>query len=193
VVKGSGQEVESAPNPARAARSEGQAAKPEAKLNMASSARQAKAATEQTSTTGSGASAGGGGKSEIFYRGMSNEEFSGLKRSGSLFPANGESFVTQDVSYIEGLAAKNPRLYQTIVGFEMAPGTRQALVSAGARAGGSLLEGPELGDLPSIQGKGSDVVHIKQERGRITYGLRPGSVDIFNERIISFSGIPFVP
>jgi hypothetical protein len=32
----------------------------------------------------------------------------------------------------------------------------------------------------------TDVVHIKAEGTAINYGLRPGSVDIFNSRILNF-------
>lgn len=32
----------------------------------------------------------------------------------------------------------------------------------------------------------TDAVHIKAELGAVTYGLRPGSVNIFNSRILGF-------
>ncbi len=43
-----------------------------------------------------------------------------------------------------------------------------------------------MGDMPSIEKGMTDVVHVKAELGAITYGLRPGSADIFNSRIAGF-------
>lgn len=134
----------------------------------------------------------GGGASQIFYRGMSNAELKGLESEGRL-SVRGESFVTQSRAYVEQLPARHPELYQNIVGFEMAPGTQEALVAAGARGPGLLLEEAGLGALPWIQRGMIDAVHIKAELGAITYGLRSGSADIFNSRIVSFSSERFVP
>ena len=123
------------------------------------------------------------GGTETFYRGMSNAEYEGLQNSGGLSP-QGESFVTQSLGFIQQLAARHPELYQTIIRFDMAPGTRDALLEAGARSKGNLLDEMGFGDMPAI-GKGMiDVVHIKAERGAVTYGLRQGSADIFNSRIL---------
>jgi hypothetical protein len=98
----------------------------------------------------------------------------------------GESFVTQDVGYVQQLAARWPNKYETIVKFDMQPGTRQALLDAGRRSAGRLFEEQGLADIPRI-GKGMpNVVHIKAEDESITYGLRPGSAHIFNSRIIRF-------
>ncbi len=79
--------------------------------------------------------------------------------------------------------------YDVIVGFETQAGTRQALIEAGARNVGQILP-PELMDLPELYRGMRGVVNIKLENGAITYGLRPDSANIFNERIISFSGVP---
>lgn len=115
-------------------------------------------------------------------------EFDSLSATGRLSP-RGESFVTQDLGYVQQLAARHPDLYETIVRFDMAPGTREALLSAGARSPGRLLEQAGLGHLPLIQKGMPDVVHIKGELGAINYGLRPGSADIFNCRITGFCGL----
>ncbi len=98
----------------------------------------------------------------------------------------GESFVTQELRYVQQLAARHPDLYERIVRFEMAPGTRQTLMDAGARSPGRALEEAGLGHLPLIQKGMSNVVHVKGELGAINYGLRSGSVDIFNSRILRF-------
>jgi len=123
------------------------------------------------------------GGTETFYRGMSNAEYQGVQNSGGLSP-RGESFVTQSLGYVQQLAARYPDLYQTIVRFDMAPGTVEALLAAGARGAGKLLDDSGLGNMQTI-GKGmADVVHVKAERGAVTYGLRSGSADIFNSRIL---------
>lgn len=98
----------------------------------------------------------------------------------------GESFVTQDLAFVEQLGARHPKLYEVTVRFEMQPGTKQALLAVGARSRGRLLTQEGLDTLPAI-GKGmTDVVHIKAEANAITYGLRPGSAAVFNSRIGKF-------
>lgn len=126
---------------------------------------------------------------ESFYRGMSNVELEGLRQTGAL-SVRGESFVTQNISYVQQLAARHPDLYESIVHFQMAPGTREALIEAGARSSGRLLEQQGLGSLPMIAKGMGDAVHIKAELGSVTYGLRPGSVHIFNSRIQTFGVVP---
>jgi RHS repeat-associated protein len=126
---------------------------------------------------------------EVFYRGMSNAEHDALKAAGGLAP-RGESFVTQRLTYVQQLAARHPELYEKIVQFEMQPGTRDALIAAGARSPGKALEEAGLGRLPLIERGMKDVVHVKGELGAVNYGLRSGSVDIFNDRIISHGVLP---
>lgn len=120
---------------------------------------------------------------------MSNAELDSLSATGRLTP-RGESFVTQDLGYVQQLAARHPDLYENIVRFDMAPGTRQALIDAGARSPGRLLEEAGLGHLPLIQKGMQNAVHIKGELGAINYGLRSGSAEIFNCRITGFCRIP---
>ena len=116
---------------------------------------------------------------------MSNAEYRGIQPSGGL-SVRGESFVTQSLGYVQHLAARHPDLYETIVRYEMAPGTRDALLEAGARGPGLLLEEMGFGNMPAIEKGMADAVHIKAEFRAVTYGLRPGSVDIFNSRILGF-------
>jgi hypothetical protein len=123
--------------------------------------------------------------SETFYRGMSHAEHQGLLENGGL-SVRGESFVTQDLAYIEQLAARHPGKYETIVQFQMKPGTRQALLDSGYISRSKLLTDKGLGDLPPIMKGMKDVVHIKGEIRWINYGLRPGSAHIFNGRILDF-------
>jgi hypothetical protein len=107
-------------------------------------------------------------------------------------PINGESFVTQNLKYVVWLAARHPGKYQYIVTFEMQPGTRNALVAAGARDAGVDYGSPELNSLPILKPGApgqQDLVHIKLERDVINYGLRRGSQSIFNDRIMDAEGV----
>ncbi len=129
------------------------------------------------------------GRVETFYRAMSKGEYAALRSSGGLSP-RGESFVTQDLEYVQQLAARHPDLYEIFVRFDMQVGTRDALLAAGARDPLSKqLVDAGLDDLPLI-GKGmKNVVHVKGELNAITYGLRSGSASIFNSRILGLSTI----
>lgn len=55
----------------------------------------------------------------------------------------------------------------------MEPGTRDALIAQGK--------------WPDEIGQNVDYVHLKNERGALNFGLRSGSVDVSNSRIIGHS------
>jgi hypothetical protein len=116
---------------------------------------------------------------------MSNAEYQGVQANGGL-SVRGENFVTQSLGYVQQLAARHPSWYEKIVRFDMAPGTRDALLAAGVRGQGRLLDEMGFGDMPIIAKGLNDAVHIKAELGAVTYGLRSGSVNIFNSRIMGF-------
>jgi RHS repeat-associated protein len=144
-----------------------------------------------TATGGMGYRFGGGtpppgADPETFYRAMSNAEWDNLNATGGLYPRNGETFVTQNLPYVQQLAARHPDLYERFVEFDMQPGTRQALVDNGATSGGRAVTEAGLDDLPRIQKGQPDVVHVKAEGDAVNYGLRRGSVGIFNDRIIDY-------
>ena len=122
---------------------------------------------------------------ETFYRAMSRAELEGIQRTGGITP-RGENFVTQNLPYVQQLAARHPGLFETTVRFDMAPGTRDALFEAGARSEGELLEKAGLTHLPLIRSGQTDAVHIKAEKEAITFGLRTNSAHVFNDRIRQF-------
>jgi RHS repeat-associated protein len=131
-----------------------------------------------------------GGEAEIFYRGMSSAELASVTRTGAVTVRGTENFVTQDLAYVEHLAtqsarAGNPQLYENVVRFEMQPGTADALVASGARSQPTVVH-EVLEDLPTIVRGDLNVVHVKVELGSVNYGLRPGTQDIFNSRILGF-------
>ncbi|MCE7078731.1 HINT domain-containing protein [Streptomyces sp. ST2-7A] len=119
---------------------------------------------------------------ETFYRAMSEKEFAQLGPNGEITVKGTENFVTQDSGYLEGLrrqthrkGGRNAEKYTVLVRFEMSPGTRDALIAAGKN--------------PNEIGQDINAVHLKSERGFDTYGLRPGSVGVFNSRIAGFGRV----
>ncbi len=115
----------------------------------------------------------------VFFRAMSEREFKQLGDNGEITVRGTENFVTESRSYLEGLrdrfarrGGRNAEKYAVLVRYEMQPGTRDALVAAGK--------------LPNDIGQDLNAVHLKTERGFQTFGLRPGSVVIFNSRIVDF-------
>jgi hypothetical protein len=116
---------------------------------------------------------------------MSEREFRGLTETGGI-TVRGEKFVTQDLAYVKQLAARHPERYEVTVRFEMEPGTKAALLEGGARSNGKLFTRAGLDHLPIIRKGMTHVVHIKAETKSINYGLRPGSVALFNGRIRQF-------
>ena len=97
---------------------------------------------------------------------------------------------TQDLAYIEQLAARHPDLYTHVVRFELQAGTRQTLIDIGARNSAKILEEAGLGHLPLMRRGMLDAVHIKGEGTAINFGLRSGSVDVFNRAISVFDLFP---
>ncbi|SCG06746.1 hypothetical protein GA0115259_110542 [Streptomyces sp. MnatMP-M17] len=110
---------------------------------------------------------------------MSERELNQLGSNGEITVRGTENFVTQSREYLEGLrhqthrrGGRNAEKYTVLVRYEASPGTRDALTSIGKTAG----------DI----GQDINAVHLKSERGYDTYGLRPGSVGVFNSRIVGF-------
>jgi hypothetical protein len=113
---------------------------------------------------------------------MSEKEFAQLGSNGEITLRGTENFVTKSRSYLEGLrnntvrrGGRNAEKYSVLVRYEMEPGTRDALIAAGKE--------------PGEIGQGLNAVHLKMERGAETFGLRPGSVDVFNSRIVKFGRV----
>jgi hypothetical protein len=113
---------------------------------------------------------------------MSEKEFAQLGSNGEISVKGTENFVTQSRGYLEGLRSRvggrggrNAEKYSVLVRYEMNPGTRDALVAAGKE--------------PGEIGQDLNAVHLKMERGFETFGLRPGSVDVFNSRIAQFGRV----
>jgi hypothetical protein len=113
---------------------------------------------------------------------MSKREFNQLGPNGEITVKGTENFVTQSRGYLEGLRSRvasrggpNADKYSVLVRYEMAPGTRDALIAAGKS--------------PEDIGQDLNAVQLKMERGAETFGLRPGSVDVFNSMINDFESV----
>ncbi|RAG82056.1 hypothetical protein DN069_29625 [Streptacidiphilus pinicola] len=114
---------------------------------------------------------------EVFYRAMSEKEYRQLGPKGEITVKGTENFVTQSREYLQGLrdrftrrGGRNAEKYTILMRYEMAPGTRDAMVAAGK--------------LPEDIGSDINAIHLKSERGSDTFGLRPGSVGVFNSNIL---------
>lgn len=133
---------------------------------------------------------------ETFYRGMGDGEFNNLGPRGQITP-RGENFVTSHRNYVEGLrnrfaarGGRNAQQYTHLIQYDMEPGTTDALIQAGRGSGDNRATikeefGLDLGEI----GSSKDFVHVKIERGGLNFGLRTGSVDVFNSRIMGFREI----
>jgi hypothetical protein len=129
---------------------------------------------------------------EDFYRAMTEPYFRQVvANNGLLTPRNfpGEIFVSQDLDYVTSYMDRPGSVKQGItalVHYEMKAGTRDALIAAGARDANVQYPEERLMQLPVLTSKMRSVVHVKLERGAITFGLRADSIGIFNDNILSF-------
>ncbi len=119
---------------------------------------------------------------EVFYRMMSEKEYKQLGPKGEITVKGTDNFVTQSRPYLLGLrnqvqsrGGRNAEKYTVLVRYEMSSDVLDALIAAGKR--------------PNEIGHDLNAIHLKIERGAETFGLRPGSVDIFNSRITGFQRV----
>ncbi|GAB2906917.1 hypothetical protein GCM10022245_48190 [Streptomyces mayteni] len=136
------------------------------------------------------------GCNELFYRAMSKKEFQRLGPNGEI-NVRGENFVTRNLEYVEQLrnrflrqSGRKGEAYSHLVQYEMQPGTFDALVQAGRGSGDNVRQiRTQFPDLPlefaDEIGSSTNFVHVKLELGGLNFGLREGSVDVFNSNIIS--------
>ncbi|GAA0477111.1 RHS repeat-associated core domain-containing protein [Streptomyces olivaceiscleroticus] len=132
---------------------------------------------------------------EIFYRVMSKKEFNKLGPNGEITVKGTENFVTQERGYVQRIAEQFARRggrqaekYTHLVTYRMEGGTREALIAAGRGSGDNIAAVADNFGI-HLEEIGSDVnyIHVKMEREGLNFGLRPGSVDVFNSRIIEKS------
>jgi hypothetical protein len=102
-----------------------------------------------------------------------------------------ELFVTQNLNYVASKSISDTTDYGVMVKWIMRPGTVAALLSKGGIDNSIFDNIPVLRNLPHINEGDPDQVHIKFERGAITYGLRRNTVGLFNQRIMRFRKIGY--
>jgi RHS repeat-associated protein len=130
-------------------------------------------------------------KSEVFYRAMSSGEYAKVRAAQgrlSLKSDTRELFVTQSLNYVATLSMRDSR-FPVIVKYNMILGTREALISRGAIDSSIQEKVPALRHLPHVEQHNPDQVHLKYERGALTFGLRKNTIGIFNGGIKSFRQI----
>jgi hypothetical protein len=133
--------------------------------------------------------------SETFYRAMSDVEYLQVRNNSgrlTLRETGGpgkESFVTQDSNYVATKSISDPISYGIMLKWRMQAGTVATLLSRGGIDNSIADNRPALRYLPHIREGDPNQVHIKYEKGAITYGLRRNTVGVFNDRIKSFRKI----
>jgi RHS repeat-associated protein len=133
--------------------------------------------------------------SEIFYRAMSDVEYMQVRNNGGRLTLREtgspgrESFVTQDLNYVATKSISDPISYGIMLKWRMQVGTVAALLSRGGIDNSIANNIPALRYLPHIREGDPNQVHIKYEKGAITYGLRRNTVGLFNNQIKSFRKI----
>jgi hypothetical protein len=93
-----------------------------------------------------------------------------------------------DLSRLRCFPTKRPQDYQHLVVYNMQHGTRSALLGNGAVSNATGAEFPEVAGLRHISSfpkNEPNIVHVKGEVGGLNFGLRRGTVGVFNSRIIS--------
>jgi hypothetical protein len=121
---------------------------------------------------------------DIFYRAVSTEELMSIRQVGKLVLKGGELFITQDLAWVQRYArASRAGRYDYILRIATQPSTVSWLFSIGKRHQGSRPAHDEFPLLPPLTKGEQNAVHIKVQKGVITYGLRPGTITDFNQRV----------
>jgi RHS repeat-associated protein len=122
----------------------------------------------------------GNGGPETYYRSMSPENYSELRRTGRM-PGTSETTITKDVAFASNYDG-------VLVEFTTQPGTRAALSRIGVRDQSKAVraEFPAMPESPEGGWKYASA-RFKYEKGQINIGLGVGpGLDTFNDSIMSF-------
>ena len=122
---------------------------------------------------------------EVFFRGMTSENYSVLAQTGRMPPGMHETFVSPTKAYAANYASDSG---DVLVKFTLRPGTTNALTSIGVRDGAALTA-EKYGELPFVQsGWKSSNAFFKAEGTQINIGLGHGpALNIFNDNLIRFT------
>ena len=122
-------------------------------------------------------------QAEIFYRAVSADELIAIRQTGGLVLMQTELFVTQDLKWVENYVRRSKAgHYDYILAIITQPGTTDWLLSVGKRHG-SLAAQRRFPNHPVLKSGDRNAVHLKEQEGTVTYGLRSDTIDDFNQRI----------
>jgi len=122
-------------------------------------------------------------QSETFYRSVSADELIAIRQVGGLILERAELFITQDLEWVEHYVRRSKAgHYDYILAIITQPGTTDWLLSVGNRHG-SLAAQRRFPNHPVLKSGDRNAVHLKEQGGTVTYGLRSGTIDDFNQRI----------
>jgi hypothetical protein len=122
-------------------------------------------------------------QSEIFYRAASAEELVAIRQTNGLVLVQTELFITQDMEWVaEYVRRSKAGNYDFIVAITTQQGTTDWLLSVGKRHGSQAAKIRFPNHAPLIRGDRNSV-HLKEQSGVVTYGLRTGVIAEFNRRI----------
>lgn len=122
---------------------------------------------------------------EDFYRAMGEKEYSRVVASGGNLAIRNnrtELFVTRSSNYALRLSITDSR-FPVLLAFKRQIGTEAALIAKGATHNSARYYLPHLRLLPRIEDVGENnpnYVQLKYEKGALTFGLRHGTIGIFN-------------
>lgn len=122
--------------------------------------------------------------SDIFYRAVSETELKHIQQAGKLVLESGELFITQELAWVRRYARTSKAgRYDYLLKITTQAGTVNWLFSIGKRHQGSLSARDEYPFLSPLRRGERNAIHIKVQKGVVTYGLRSGTIEDFNRRI----------
>lgn len=120
---------------------------------------------------------------EIFYRAVSADELIAIRQADGLVLVYTELFITQDLGWVEDYAHRSGAgRYDYILAIITQPGTTDWLFSLGKRHGSQAAR-RRFPNRPVLKSGDKNAVHLKEQSGTVTYGLRSGTIAEFNRRI----------
>ncbi len=123
-------------------------------------------------------------QSEIFYRAVSADELIAIRQAGGLALMQAELFVTQDLEWVEDYVRRSKAgPYDYILAITTQPGTLDWILSVGKRHASSKPAQQDFSFLPILTKGDQNAVHVKVQDEVVTYGLRAGTIEGFNQRI----------
>ena len=127
---------------------------------------------------------------EYFYRAVSAEELIAIRQAGGLVLNGTEIFITQELEWVEDYVRRSKAgRYDYILEITTNQGIMDWILKVGKRHAGSKPAQRDFSFLPILTKGDFDTVHVKVQNQVVTYGLRAGTIDGFNQQIQSIESI----